>query len=541
MRSLFSCLVALAMTAPAYTQTTPPAAPSVRADAIQKGLSFNWAAIPGTAWYQLEYRAHQTGPFVQLGTNYPASATSTAFRLPLHLFDWTYARYRVAACNSTGCTRSNEVSVSTLRTKAVGYFKDGRSVAGFRFGTNTALSPDGLNFVATSPNDLISSEGPSVKGGGLAIFQRTSTNGTWTHRSSLYPAVQPTENGGTEMHVAISADAGVIVLGMPQFFSEEFDEQSGEVFVFRFNGGTWVRTKLYSAQRGGFGRWVGVNDAGDTIAVASGDGNTAATPKRIFIYKLISGVWQPVRGISDGFQEACYYGTFSRDGSTVAEQCSRGQGDATRLYVRLHSGPNWSVREELPLDLGLYGQRGIDYANVGIGISANGDTVAANISRSYGPDPNMGPSEVHVFQKSGGGWTKTATLAPGAWRVNSQKDFYGLSVAVSGDGGTIAVGDSWDNGFGTGPRAAPLNPDPDHRSGAIYVYRFNNTWQLVNLIKPNVAATNPSTFGHDVSLNGNGQTLIVGFPDDGSEANGIGGNWNNYNSNGTASGGVFMY
>ena len=112
---------------------------------------------------------------------------------------------------------------------------------------------------------------------------------------------------------------------------------------------------------------------------------------------------------------------------------------------------------------------------------------------------------------------------------------------MSGDGSTIAVGDSWDNGFGTGPRAAPLNPDPNHRSGAIYVYRFKTNWVLANMVKPNLAFTSPSSFGHDVSLNGNGQTMIVGFPSDGSDADGIGGDWNNYNGNGGASGAVFMY
>ncbi len=136
---------------------------------------------------------------------------------------------------------------------------------------------------------------------------------------------------------------------------------------------------------------------------------------------------------------------------------------------------------------------------------------------------------------------KSQLSAPGAWRNDGQKEFFGLSVAVSGDGGTIAVGDSWDNGFGTGPRAAPLNPDPNRRSGAFYVYRLKTNWVLANMIKPNVATASPSTFGHEVSLNGNGQTLIVGFPGDCSDADGIGGNWNNCNGNGAGSGAVFMY
>ena len=151
MRSLPFCFVALAMTAPAYTQTTPPAAPSVTAGAEFKGLRFDWESVPGAGWYQFEYRAHQTGLFVQLGTNYSAATTNIRLRLPLHLFDWTYARYRIAACNSAGCTRSNEVSVSDLRRDAVGYFKSPQPEIYDHYGADTDITPDGLNFVVAAP------------------------------------------------------------------------------------------------------------------------------------------------------------------------------------------------------------------------------------------------------------------------------------------------------------------------------------------------------------------------------------------------------
>jgi hypothetical protein len=257
----------------------------------------------------------------------------------------------------------------------------------------------------------------------------------------------------------------------------------------------------------------------------------------LFIYKLVGGTWQPVRGIAETAGESCTTGVLSRDGSTVAEQC---QGtNPARNFVRLHSGSNWTAREEIPLVLDAPSDHG--YGNIGIGISADGNTVAAQIFKNYGPDPNLGPSAVQVFKRNAGVFTKTGTLMPGAWRVDGQKNFYGLSVSVSGDGGTIAVGDSWDNGFGTGPRAAPLNPDPSHRSGAFYIYRLKNTWQLANMVKPNVAATSPSTFGHESSLNANGQTLIAGFPSDSSSAAGIGGDWGDYDGSGASSGAVFMY
>jgi hypothetical protein len=59
------------------------------------------------------------------------------------------------------------------------------------------------------------------------------------------------------MNVGISADGNTVVLGMPQYFHQEFDEDSGEVFVFHFNGTSWTRTRLSSGSRGAFGRWCG--------------------------------------------------------------------------------------------------------------------------------------------------------------------------------------------------------------------------------------------------------------------------------------------
>src|SRR5690349_14791373 len=77
--------IAFAMSVSAFSQTSPPAAPTLTAGAEFKGLRFDWTPAPGATWYQLEYRAHQTGPFVQQGDDFPATTTSTRFSFGLHL------------------------------------------------------------------------------------------------------------------------------------------------------------------------------------------------------------------------------------------------------------------------------------------------------------------------------------------------------------------------------------------------------------------------------------------------------------------------
>ena len=108
--------------------------PQLTAGAEFKGLRFDWEPVAGATWYELEYKANQDVAFVKKGSNLAASVTSYRFRFPLHLFDWTYARYRLAACNSAGCARSAEVSVSNLRRDAVGYFKAADSASDLGFG-----------------------------------------------------------------------------------------------------------------------------------------------------------------------------------------------------------------------------------------------------------------------------------------------------------------------------------------------------------------------------------------------------------------------
>jgi hypothetical protein len=528
MKTLLVCVATLLATS-AFAQTAPPV-PSLTAGPWFKGLQFDWDAVASASWYELEYQSNQHAAFAQLGADLPASATSSRYRFPLHLFDWTFARYRLAACNSAGCTRSDAISVSSLRRFAVGYFKPSDTVPNMLFGTDTDISPDGRNFVSAAPGSS------STSAGAVYVFRRAA-NGAWTQRARLLPTAPHSISDSWPVDVSISADGNTVVLGVPGYLHEEGDQHSGEVFVFRFNGTSWVRSRLYAGVRGVFGRWVDMNDAGDTVAVASGYSFTPANPRRVFIYRLTNGAWQPVRGIGDTYPESCHRGVLSGDGTTVAETCI-GPGGANGLsYVRTHSGPNWTVRADLPLEMSVSSDWGYDHG--GLGIDTTGDTIAAKVSVNSGPDPDIGPSEVHVFQRSSGVYSRVAVLAPGAWRNPQRRSYYGANLAVSGDGGTLAVGDTLDNGLGLGPRAVPLNPGVS-QTGAVYVYRLGSTWRPANIVKRNYERSGGSPgFGDELALNANGQTLLIGEAGEFSSATGVGGNWSNANA--PASGAVWMY
>lgn len=498
-----------------------------------KGLRFDWEPIPGAASYQFEYRAHQNSAWaVQL--TLPASASNVRFRLPLHLFDWTYARYRIAACNAAGCTRSNEVSVDALRRDAVGYFKSSTTTTFGNFGVDTDISPDGLNFVASSARD--DQGGTTQRSAAAYVFRRNSA-GQWTERARLVPPIAPLVYFTNPVRVAISADGDTVVMGLPGYQHGENDTRTGEVFVFHFNGTSWVRTRLMSGNRGYFGRWVALNDAGDIIATPYSEG----TP-RVAIYRLIDGAWQPIRGIPYRTGESCYdEGVLSSDGAVLAESCDGPPGRSYRSHVRVFSGANWTVREEIPLTL----PETVSVQHFSLAIDGTGNTIVAQVNDS---PPNFEymdvPSEVQVFSRAGGAYAKVAAFRPGAWRSRQDRMRFGNGLAISSDGSTIAIGDITDDGFGTGPRAAPLNPG-GRPLGAVYIYRLKSSWVLANMVRPNNRpprseyVLSVEYFGREVSLNANGQTLIVGNPDENRAAVGIGGDWSQGERQ--ESGAVFMY
>ncbi len=541
MKTFFFCLVAMAAGASSLAQTSVPAAPSLTVGAEIKGLRFDWEPVAGATRYELEYKAYENSEFVHRWT-VDAPATMIMFRIPLHLYFWTYAQYRLAACNEAGCSRSTEVPVSSLRRFVVGYFKPAQTQNEQHFASDTDLSADGRNFVSAAPGELISTSGGPRAGGAIYTFRFNA--GAWRQRVRLEPAVPALIDGSNVMNVAISADGGTVVLGMPNYLHGEGDEQSGEVFVFRHSGtNNWSRTRIRAGSRGSFGRWVGLSDAGDTLAIARGGHTNPALPPKITIYKLIDGAWQPVRDIGNRFgrTEICGQGVLSGDGLTVAESCHEEAVGTTpaRVYVRTHSGTNWTTRADLPLQMSASSEYG--YGHGGIAIDGTGTYVAAQVFAASGPNAQDGPSEVHVFERHDGIYEKEQTLRPGAWRTQAERNAFGRSIAISGNGMVLSVGDTRDNGLGNGPRQAPLNPGQSP-TGAVYVYRYyDDWWYLYNMVKPNYHPDSSPyhTFGSDVELNANGVSMIVGESGESSDSEGIAGSWSNLNAPGA--GAVWLY
>jgi len=517
--------IALAMSASAFAQTSPPPAPTLTAGAEFKGLRLDWDTVPGAAWYQLEYRAHQTGSFVKQGSDYPATATSTHFSFPLHLYDWTYARYRLAACNSAGCSRSPEVSVSSLRRDAVGYFKSSAPMQGAGFGQDVDLSPDGYTLAATAPGEVtFTTSNWTYTGGAVYVFRRGSDR-KWrqrvridAHGSSLYP-------DNLELDVAISATGNTVAVGLPTEYVDATRRGQVDVYIWRNNA--YTRTRVARPDMDKIDT-VQLAESGYVLAI---NGVLAGSPVTA-IYKSTNGVWQNTLTISTG--EPCV-NVMSRDGKVLAARCSQDRRD----YIRVLSGNNFTTRAEIEVDHDSGDNDRKFHYHEGFALDRTGDTIAIGTGDEMQGATSEG--RVDVFHRDGGAYQKVATVFPGNWNPEEGPNVvFGWSISLSGDGQTMAVGHNSDNGRGFGPRAAPLLAGTT-QTGAVYVYRLTNSWKLVNIVKPNYydADYSYAEFGLVSALSDSGKTLVVGAPFEDSSARGIDGNWADASL--SASGALFMY
>jgi hypothetical protein len=124
---------------------------------------------------------------------------------------------------------------------------------------------------------------------------------------------------------------------------------------------------------------------------------------------------------------------------------------------------------------------------------------------------------VYVFSRSGAAWAQQAYIKASNAGAG---DLFGFSVALSGDGGTLAVGAIDEDGSAIGVN----NPDDNSasNSGAVYVYFLTlpSTWNQQAYVKASNTGAGDN-FGASVSLSDDGNVLVVGAPLEDSALTGV--------------------
>jgi hypothetical protein len=299
---------------------------------------------------------------------------------------------------------------------------------------------------------------------GAAWVYTRANNGVWTQQSGKLVGTGAVGVAGQGASVALSADGATAIVGGP---GDNGDAGAAWVFT-RANNGVWTQQGGKLVGEGAVG---GVAWQGTSVAL-SANGATA----------IVGGPY---------------------DTPTCVVNCISGIGAA---WVFTQNGGVWTQQAKL-VGAGFVGA--IVLQGNSVALSADGATAVVGGPGDNGND--YGDSSIGatwVFTRSGGAWTQQGGKLVGAGAVG--KAWQGWSVALSADGGTAIEG-GWDDNSG---------------AGAAWVFtRGGAAWTQQGRKLVGAGAVNGAfgAFqGNSVALSGNGDTAIVGGPDDKS---GVGATW----------------
>jgi hypothetical protein len=124
-----------------------------------------------------------------------------------------------------------------------------------------------------------------------------------------------------------------------------------------------------------------------------------------------------------------------------------------------------------------------------------------------------------VFTRSGTTWSQQAYVK--ASNTNAD-DYFGVAVALSADGATLAVGAHGEASAATGIDGNQAD-NSAALAGAVYVFaRAGTTWSQVHYVKAS-NTDKGDAFGASVAIAPDGATLAIGAPGEASAATGIDG------------------
>lgn len=241
--------------------------------------------------------------------------------------------------------------------------------------------------------------------------------------------------------VALSGDGQYAIVGAWQHDHPRF--LVGSAYVFARSGAAWSEQAELTASDAATG-----DEFGTTVALSS-DGQ----------YALVGAPGDDDRAFLTG---SVY--VFARDGTTWSQQAKLNASDAQ--------------------DNDRFGKA--------VAISADGQValVGAWLDEDNGDDGGS----AYVFVRNGTTWSEEAKLLADD---GAERDWFGLSVALSADGQYALI-------------AAQQDDDGGADAGSAYVFaRDGTTWSQQAKLTATDAAANDA-FGHDVAISADGQYAVVG-------------------------------
>jgi len=351
--------------------------------------------------------------------------------------------------------------------------------------------------------------------------------------------------------VALSADGDTLAVGAPFEASstsgidgDESDNSassSGAVYVFSRSGDSWTQEAYIKASNAeaddNFGWSLALSADGDTLAV--GAINEASSSGAVYVFSR-SDEWEQqayVKASNAGADDVFGYSVaLSADGDTLAVGAPFEDSSATGVdgdqsdnsasfsgAVYVLSRSGDSWTQEAYVKAS--NAKAVDTFGISVALSANGDTLA--VGAYYGGEASNGSAygagAAYVFSRTDDEWDQQAYVQASNAGV---EDLFGWSVALSADGDTLAVGAPYEASSATGVDG-DQSDDSAFGAGAAYVFsRSDDEWEQQAYAKASNAGADDN-FGWSVALSSSGDALAVGAPYEDSSARGIDGNGSN--------------
>jgi hypothetical protein len=554
-----------------------------------KSFNFTWEPSAAAGSYRLMEDPDGAGPLpaVLAGTSTTASFGHPVASL---LHTRLNARYTVEACNAAGCSAPSAAAAPDA-VRAIGYFKSASPRSSDNFGGAIALSADGNTMAVGVVGEDSNAQGiggdasNNLAPGSGAVYVFARSGGAWAQQA--YVKAGNAQTGDSFGHsVALSADGNLLAVGATYEAggsagidgpSNEDALGAGAVYLFGRSGGTWTQQAYVKSTLpvagDAFGSAVALSADGLTLAVGAYSDGVAATGTytvspggseggydrgAVHVYsRPPAGAWAPqayIKASNTGDND--YFGwaiALSANGDTLAvgapsegsdargiggDQANENAMYSGAVYMFARAAGTWSQQAYIKSS----NSDAFDQFGYSLALSADGSTLAAG---AFGESASGAGDEadnsanssgaVYVFSREPGSWVqqayvKAATVGP--------SDFFGMNVALSADGMTLAAGAMWEDGSGTSLAGDPAD-NAASNAGAAYVFTFSaGTWSQQRYIKATNAGTQDS-FGAIIALSGDGTTLAVGAPLERSNSPGINGDASNNSASGA--GAVYLY
>lgn len=467
----------------------------------------------------------------------------------------------------------------------VDYLKASNTQSSDMFGGRVALSRDGTILVVGATSEDSNGAGVnadqtdnSLYGSG-AVYVFVRSGGAWTQQAYL-KASNPGDGDAFGGALALSADGATLAVGAPSEASSstgvngnESDDgapYSGAVYVFIRVGATWFQQAYIKASNtesmstDWFGGSVALSADGNVLAVGA-DGedssaigingnqadNSAPQSGAVYVFGRNSGTWTQQAYVKPSNTTGYFrFGqvALDGDGTTLAVGAYQlwfglsGIGPGA-VYVFEKQGGAWSQVALLEAS----NAEADDALGTQLALSTDGRTLVASATHEDSGAPGVGGNQgdnsqeisgaVYVWRKQPIGWVQEAYLKAS----NPERlDYFGCSLAVSGDGQRIVVGAQEEDSGATGLNGDSTN-NAAAKSGAAYLFaRSGPSWvQQFYLKAPNAGAGD--FFGADVALDETGRTLVVGAALEASRASGINGDQSDNSAPGAGAAYVFEW